>query len=165
MKTSRRRSFIYIAVLFLGSSLSQEPPKYRPSAFVVAKSKTKSRDYHAPFAFLHPPVAPFLAPNVLLFRIPRSSLDRRFSHSTQARRFYLRHRNSSFLHIYYPSRLGAGFCAYCVVDPILSFAGQYLSSGRKRRYRERREQAFLARGPVRARDSSSGRFFSADIHI
>lgn len=82
------------------------------------------------------PYRPFISDRTILFH-------RRFSRSTQVRRFYLRHRNSSFLHIYYLTpELGAGFCMYYVwlVTYSLSlslFSPRYLFFQRKRKNKEK----------------------------
>lgn len=62
------------------------------------------------------------------------------AHSTQAQRFYLRHQNSSFLHIYYltPGSLGAGFCVYYVVDSLSSLLGIFLLGEKEGEQREKK---------------------------
>lgn len=117
-------------------------------------SRTKSGDYNARltsckrrwrllhlsvfslllFAFLHPLLH---HPAVLLFRIARSS-HRRLSRSTQVRRFYLRHRNSSFLHIYYltPAWSRNLYILYSRYS-LSPFSAWYRSSQRKKKIMEK----------------------------
>lgn len=118
------------------------------------------------FAFLHPlsyhpslPCRPFISNRAILSH-------RRLSHSTQARRFYLRHRNSSFLHIYYLTPAwGRILCILCGRPRTLSLSPSrsdiFLLEKKKKATRERSR---LARDPVHARlFCSSARFFFAWI--
>jgi len=167
---SRHRS-LFISPSFLSDRLPRKNRQSTGRAHSSWLSRTKSRDYHAPsprlekelrgscatpprpflpFAFLHPLSRPSWPLPSFYFesRDPLSTADSRTARKPAV--FIYGIETPPFCIFITLSRLGAGFCAYCVVDPILSFAGQYLSSERKRRYREK-EQAFLARGPVHAR--------------